>query len=166
MILTERTGDLLDLAEKGEVDVIVHQANLEHTFGAGIAKAIREKFPYAYLVDLTTPKGSIYKLGKFSVGRSSNLIDPIVVNMYSQVSLAPSITSYDAMVEALTGLREILWCYTSGKKIGFPYGIGCGLADGDWRIVKTIITTVFEDSDYEVVIVKLPENLTRAKESV
>jgi hypothetical protein len=31
------------------------------------------------------------------------------------------------------------------------------LADGNWRIVRTIIEEVFKDSRFEIVIVKLPK---------
>lgn len=159
MILTEKTGDLLAEAEAGNVDVIVHQANLEHTFGAGIALAIRLKFPYAFDADLSTPFNDPNKLGTFSVGRfpENPALYPTVVNMYSQTSLYPSHTSYDAMVEALTELRDRLEPMMQFQRIGFPYQLGSGLADGNWDIVKQIILSVFEDSRFEIVIVKLPE---------
>jgi Predicted phosphatase homologous to the C-terminal domain of histone macroH2A1 len=155
MILTEITGDLLVEAEKGNVDVIVHQANLEHTFGAGIARAIRLKFPYAFEADKRTPFNDPNKLGTFSIGNAPN--SPLVVNMYSQTSLYPSHTSYDAMVEALTTLRDRLEPLNVFNRIGFPYQLGSGLADGDWNVVKAIILSVFEKSRFEVVIVRLPD---------
>jgi O-acetyl-ADP-ribose deacetylase (regulator of RNase III) len=156
MILTKRTGDLL---EQTDIDIIVHQANLEHTFGAGIARAIKQKFPYAYEADLATPFCDKSKLGSFSVGRNITLQGPVVINLYSQTSLYPSHTSYDAMFEGLSHLRsrlEFAFPKTE-KKIGFPYQMGCGLADGNWQVVEAIIRAVFEDSRFEIVIVKLPE---------
>lgn len=160
MILTEKDGDLLVEAELGNVDVIVHQANLKHTFGAGIARAIRLKFPYAYDADLSTPYNDPSKLGTFSIGRFpvNPALYPTVVNMYSQTSLYPSHTSYDAMVEALTELRNRLDPMPQFTRIGFPYQLGSGLADGDWDVVKAIILSVFKGSRFEIVIVKLPED--------
>jgi O-acetyl-ADP-ribose deacetylase (regulator of RNase III) len=157
MILTEKTGDLLTEAEQGNVDIIVHQANLEHTFGAGIARAIREKFPYAFEADKRTSFCDPAKLGTFSVGANGG-VGPVVINLYSQTSLYPSHTSYDAIYEGLSDLRERLeFAFPDiQKRIGFPYQMGSGLADGNWSVVKAIILAVFEDSQFEVVIVKLP----------
>ena len=162
MKLTEPIADLLDLAENGDVDVIVHQANLQHTFGAGIARAIRERLPYAYEADLRTPKGSPKKLGHYSIGLKAN--SPVVINLYSQTSLYPSHTSYDAMFDGLTRLVNELTPLTQINTVGFPYQIGCGLADGEWNVVKAIILSVFEKSRFEVVIAKLPA--VAAKEAV
>lgn len=157
MILTKRIGDLLKLAEQGEVDVVVHQANIYHTFGAGIAKFIKERFPYAYRADLNTNEGDRHKLGYFSVGLPPKTVDlPVVVNLYSQEGLSPSHTNYDLLYKSLERLRnefEPLPVQT----IGFPYQMGCGLADGNWQVVEAIIKAVFEDTRFEIVIVKLPE---------
>jgi len=165
MILTEKTGDLLTEAEKGNVDIIVHQANLEHTFGAGIARSIRARYPYAFEADKRTPFGDPSKLGTFSVGANGG-VGPVIVNLYSQTSLYPSHTSYDAMFEGLSDLRKRMeFAYPNvQKRIGFPYQMGSGLADGNWSVVKAIILAVFEDSQFEIVIVKLP--LTNQKEGV
>src|SRR5690606_22954230 len=59
-------GNLLDLAEQGEFDVIVHGANCFCTFGSGIAKQIKDRYPKAYLIDQMTTKGDVGKLGKFT----------------------------------------------------------------------------------------------------
>lgn len=37
--------------------------------------------------------------------------------------------------------------------VAIPYGIGCGIANGDWNIVSKIIENVF--SDYGITIYKL-----------
>lgn len=153
MLLTEKDGDLLVEAELGNVDVIVHQANLEHTFGAGIARAIRFKFPYAFEADKKSPFNDPRKLGTFTLASSPD--GPLVINMYSQTSLYPSHTSYDAMVKALTELRDRLTPLEEFRRIGFPYQLGSGLADGDWNVVKAIILSVFQNSRFEIVIVRL-----------
>lgn len=155
MNLSKRIGNLLDLAVAGEVDVVVHQANLFHTFGNGIALQIAQRFPYAEQADKTTEKGSRKKLGSFSIGIRKD--KPVFINLYSQPTLYPSHTSYDAMYEGLTKLRNLLDPLTDQQVIGFPYNMGCGLADGDWSVVEAIIKAVFQDSRFGIVIVKLPE---------
>lgn len=150
MIITNQTGNLLET----NVQVIVHQANLYHTFGGGIAKAIAAKFPYAFDADKQTVEGDEAKLGGYSIGVNFNDGQPVVVNMYSQLEM--TITSYDYMFKALSQLARQL-DRLGFKTVGFPYNMGCGLADGNWEIVKVIIEQAFADTDIEVVIVKLPE---------
>lgn len=155
MQLIKRTGNLLDLAEQGVVDVLVHQANLFHTFGSGIARQIAIRMPYAAFADSLTVFGDTKKLGHYTLGLVEGR--PAVVNLYSQPTLAPSHTSYDAMVQGLTQLRDDFDPLPQVETIGFPYGMGCGLADGDWDIVEPIIKTVFRDSRFTIMIVKLLE---------
>lgn len=158
-MISYRIGNLLD---QPDIEAIVHQANIYHTFGAGIARAIRDTFPYAFAADKEfAPSGDEDKLGDFSVGSAWDSgvpvgFNPLVINLYSQVGLSPSHTSYDYMVEALSHLVQFLTLMDI-RKVGFPYQMGCGLADGNWEIVKVIIEQAFKDSDIEVVIVKLPE---------
>jgi O-acetyl-ADP-ribose deacetylase (regulator of RNase III) len=59
-------GDLLNLASIGEFDVIVHGCNCHCTMGAGIAAAIKKRFPEAYAADCATLKGDRSKLGTIS----------------------------------------------------------------------------------------------------
>lgn len=47
-MITTKTGDLL---KAQDVDVIVHRANLFHTFGGGIARFIGKIWPEAYEAD-------------------------------------------------------------------------------------------------------------------
>jgi hypothetical protein len=53
-------------------------------------------------------------------------------------------TNYDALRECLYKLRKVgenlHWSdYLPQDLIYLPYGIGCGLAGGDWNIVSKII---------------------------
>ena len=53
---------------------------------------------------------------------------------------------------ARTCLRKINHFYR-GKKIGLPL-IGCGIAGGDWNMVRAIIQQELKDCDVTVVIYK------------
>lgn len=44
-------GNLLDEFANNKLDYIFHNANIRNTFGAGIAKQIKERFPAAYEAD-------------------------------------------------------------------------------------------------------------------
>lgn len=148
-MIKEITGDLIDLAKKGEFDVILHGSNCHHTMGSGIAKQIKFEVPEAFAVDLETPYGDINKLGTISYTKKHSFT---VVNCYSQFRYGRNIqvyADYDAIERALTEVKKIF----PSKRIGMPL-IGAGLAGGDWNVIKVIIEKVFCDPDDDVTIVK------------
>lgn len=162
-MVTEKIGNLLE----GDVDVIVHQANLFHTFGAGIAAAIKKVFPEAYAADCATVNADINKLGTISVGQIKNPHNQIkaVANLYSQSGIGGKDrqTTYDAMVTGLHQLHERLMAAKGRGKVftlGIPWHMGCGLANGDWTIVRAIIEAEFGKSPINVIIYQRPEDVT------
>lgn len=51
-------------------------------------------------------------------------------------------------------LRYIkIWAENNSLSIAIPYGIGCGIANGDWNEVYKIIEKIFED--YNVTLYKI-----------
>lgn len=154
-----------NLLESDKCSVIVHQANLYHTFGAGIAAAIRMRFPEAYEADCKTVKGDLSRLGTYSAAKITRVTGgPVtsilyVVNLYSQNGIGGKdrLTSYDAMVQGLTTIKDKLERSAKQQTIGIPFLMGCGLANGDWRIVRAIIESVFGQSKVDVLIYTLPE---------
>jgi O-acetyl-ADP-ribose deacetylase (regulator of RNase III) len=143
------------------VDAIAHQANCFCTMGAGIAKTIKEKFPEVYAADCATTKGDRSKLGSFSYAYVRSPDNPqlrVVINLYAQYAYGRDKrqTSYDALVDSLTSLKEGMIrsqimttdsdsTYPPLRSLGIPYKMGCVNGGGDWRIVKTIITSVFDE---------------------
>ena len=53
------TGDLLDKAENGDYDIIVHGCNCFCVMGSGIAAQIRERYPEAAEIDKQTLRGNL-----------------------------------------------------------------------------------------------------------
>ena len=158
-MITEVVGNLLDT---DKCDVIVHQANLFHTFGAGIARAILDKFPEAFEADKKTDYGYKSKLGTYSSAKitdSKGTSIRFIVNLYSQTGLGGKDrqTSYDAMATALGNLRDRLEGRKDIFSVGIPFQLGCGLANGNWTVVRAIIESVFADSKIPVYIYTLPE---------
>lgn len=161
-MITEKVGNLLT---SPDVDVIVHQANIFHTFGSGIAAQIRKLYPLAYQADCVTGKGDIQKIGTYSHARIPSPLhrnkEVVVVNMYSQSGLGGQDrqTTYDGVVVGMTSLRDKLEASTNGRKlvVGIPYKYGCGLANGSWTIVRAILEDVWGKSPVKVVIYTLPE---------
>ena len=132
-MLKHTKGNLIDLAEQGKFDIIVHGCNCQNTMGSGIAKEIRERYPQAYEADTSagrTYQYPILKLGNFSVA-GDNPIDPKfeIVNAYTQVHYLPrgeDHFEYDSFKMILSKLA----CIAPDARYGFPY-IGMGLAGGD-----------------------------------
>jgi O-acetyl-ADP-ribose deacetylase (regulator of RNase III) len=141
-------GNLLTLALEGQFDVIVHQCNCYHNFGAGIALQILKKFPAAFEQDKLTPYGSRDKLGSIGfctipLGRGF-----VIVNGYSQFGCGANKirTEYDAV-------RNVFKCIKNqftGMRIGYPL-YGAGLAGGDWQIISKIIDEELSGEDHTLV---------------
>lgn len=134
-------------------DAYMHQCNCFCRMGRGIAPQLASAFPEVREVDNYTIPGDIEKMGHFSVTRKTS---PIIYNLYGQYhwkdhqpepgrntdygKLAYSIISASKDMES-KGVRSV----------GIPL-IGCGLAGGDWEIVKCIIEGAFMDTDIKVTL--------------
>lgn len=151
-------GDIFE----APVDIVIHQSNCHCTFGRGIAKEIKQRFPEAYTADCQTKKGDRSKLGTYSFARVNREKEGVrisyVFNMYSQYNYAGAAvhTDYQAMKKALLAIRNSI--ANTKLVIGIPYKIGCGLGGGDWDTVESIIRDVFEDSVFQVLICQREED--------
>lgn len=169
MIINYR-GDIFD----SDVNGILHQANLHHTFGSGIAAQIKAKFPDAYKADLETKEGDYHKLGTFSHARqfsnaSQRKID--IFNIYSQIGFRTvgnqCATHYPSVFTGMLAVKEYINLihpirYKLGHpikyKLGIPYKYGSGLAGGDWTEILKIIGKVFDTWGYDAVICRREED--------
>ncbi len=132
-------GNLIDLAEQGHFDVIVHGCNCFHTMGSGIAKEIRTRYPRVYAADIQyTDKGDKNKLGSFSwaivEGKVNNAFT--ILNAYTQYYYGRGGPHIDYL--ALRDVFHLIARDYRGKIIGYPK-IGAGLAGGDWDRIQGII---------------------------
>lgn len=158
------SGNILDAIG---IDAIVHQSNIHHTMGGGLARFIRWTYPEAYVADCQTPLGDINKLGTFSWTRVYNQNDKesslLIYNCYSQGNYGQDegvrYTDYDAVEECFKKVKEDLqekFKFRSKPIIlGIPYGYGCGLGGGDWTMVEHIINTIFKDGNVSVEVYRL-----------
>lgn len=139
-MLKHATGNLIDMAEQGEFDVIVHGCNCLNTMGSGIALEIRTRYPKAYAADtLATEQWTIpvAKLGNFTCATVGKGMPFIIVNAYTQVNFAPRGIDHFEYESFSLILRKLHAQWPAGK-FGFPY-IGMGLAGGDEiRIIKML----------------------------
>lgn len=145
-------GDLLQLAEEGRFDVIVHGCNCHHRMGAGIAKFVARRFPEALDADLATPKGDRSKLGTLSIARiERGDVQFALVNAYTQFDTRgpqPRV-SYPAISSCFRAIAQ----HFPGQHIAYPL-IGAGLAGGDWDLIAPRIDA--ELDGYTHTLVTLP----------
>ena len=113
--------------------IIVHQVNCRHVMGAGVALAIRRKYPKHYS-DFMSKSAT---LGDIVVTKINNSL--YIVGMYSQLNYGSKVrqTDYEAMKICLDKIIDFRKAHK--LVVYMPYGIGCGLAGGDWNIVSEII---------------------------
>jgi len=153
-------GNLLDMFDDGEFDMIVHGCNCICVMGGGIAAQVRARYPGASIVDeeFMVWNRPDEKLGKFSIydadgGNGTRFI----VNAYTQLYPAKSNTdkpfSYDAFASVLEKLIEFAEEEDQQFRIGFPR-IGSGLAGGNAAIIQNMIEEILvPSSHFDVTIV-------------
>ncbi len=138
-------GNILDVSW----GLICHQVNCQHVAGAGLALQIRNKY-YGWYSNYKNHPSALGEVGYYKVSLNPNLW---IANLYSQFhyTLHGCVTNYTAFEDCLNNIKE--WYPTHTDRVYFPYGIGCGLAGGDWNIILSIIERIIP----EAVIVKLGE---------
>ena len=132
--LKHKKGNLLDLAEAGEFDIVVQGCNCFNTMGGGIAREIRERYPMAATVDNETLKGDYNKLGNYTTAFTGKFL---IINAYTQYNMSQGTDVFE--YTAFDLLCQKLHNAYGTKRIGLPY-IGMGLAGGD----KTVILEQIE----------------------
>ena len=147
-------GNLLD----SDCEYICHQVNCQGVMGSGIAKQIRERWPYVF--------SSYHNYCSRHLGDTSGLLGNIwcvklndtrwVINIFSQDKFGydgTRFTSYDAFAKCLTAMRDRL---SKGSTIGFPKNIGCGLGGGNWKVISALIEEILGE-EYDVYIYELED---------
>jgi O-acetyl-ADP-ribose deacetylase (regulator of RNase III) len=148
-IMKTTQGDLILLAQKGHFDVIVHGCNCFNTMGAGIAKAIRDNFPAAFIADQQTARGDKSKLGTITIAETDIAEGRLtIVNGYTQYAYGRKgqKVDYEALRQVFKRVKEVF----SGQRIGYP-AIGAGLAGGDWQTIARIIDEELNGEDHTYV---------------
>ena len=173
MKFTTVKGNICD--RPNGINTIIHQANTQGVMGAGVALALKTKWPEVEKADqevherlravgMDNKERSEFLLGLYS--RAGNITgeEPTfaVYNLYGQElrrpSLAGAATSYDAVIR---GFRDIIINFKDrcaedsnfSPVIGIPHLMGCGIAGGDWDLYELIIKKAFEDTRFPVVFV-------------
>jgi O-acetyl-ADP-ribose deacetylase (regulator of RNase III) len=131
-------GNLIDLALKGEFEVIAHGCNCFCVMGAGIAEQMKNVFdannPEKFYLEGNLYIADINKLGQIDF--SPVLIPKGMINLvncYTQYAPGRNL-DYAALELCLKKISHQFKSYS----IGLPK-IGCGIAGGDWEIVEKMI---------------------------
>lgn len=141
-------GNILDAKE----NIICHQCNTEGIFGGGLAAQIGLKHPlcerctfeYASLAkdvnDTLVGSFYLYKTDKY-----------FIANCFSQND--DYSTNYIALYKIFSKL--FLICKHNNFSIALPYKYGCGIASGDWDVVRGIISELSNTFNINVTIYRL-----------
>jgi len=154
-MLYEITGNLI--TDK-RINVMCHQTNCRGRMGAGLAKQIAETYPVVKERDIAYCLENNYAKSKLLGTNLYVKVSPakICVNMYAQYNFGKGkrYTEYDKLSACLRKLGNKLSISDKSLIVGFPAGLGCGNAGGDWNIVKPMIEEFAEMVPQDVYIVK------------
>lgn len=131
MTIETRYGDMLAL-KRG---ILVHGCNVKGAMGAGIALAIKQRYPSVYRVYREAFEREGLALGTITFDEPEP--DLIIVNAVTQDHWQHSdptvvLADYEAIEQAFRLIRGI--ALDRKLPVHFPL-IGCGLARGDWNEV-------------------------------
>lgn len=155
-MIKEIQGDLLDT----DCQVIAHGVNCQGVMGSGVARALYEKWPkikglyHSYFEEFNAGTD-----GENFLGEIDSIQDirggKVLVNCFTQQYFGGDgrrYVDYEAMYQCMESLYG-LCLYYKVKEVAIPK-IGCGLAGGDWHIVKAILESVFPEDFVVKVYIK------------
>lgn len=147
-------GDLLEAKE----DILGHQVNCQGKMNSGVAKSIREKYPYAYHMYMKKCEANSKLnqetsnlLGKLQIATVET--DKHVANLFGQNFYGydkKKYTDEEALFSAFKRLRE--YAENFELSVALPYMIGCYRGGADWKIVEEYLLKAFDG--YEVTLYK------------
>lgn len=155
-------GDLL----KSPLQFIAHQVNCRGAMGSGLAKQIKLKYPHAYMcykenLSFNTSEDML-GFGEFIKVDETAYGPKYVINIYAQNFYGHNgcYTDYYAFESAWRKVIADMRCEFSKEDgcqlcIGIPYKIGCGLAGGDWNVIKDILERIEKTTNVLFIAYKL-----------
>jgi len=148
-VLKFEKGDIVT----GNYPIFCQQVNCKGVMGAGLAKQIKTKYSEVY--NQYKMYCDVASLGKCDYVPTKDR--RICINMFAQDGYGRDkrYTDYDAFKECLEHISFFMKFRSKNKpSIAFPYGIGCGLAGGDWYIILGMLKDFAEKIPQDVIIVE------------
>ena len=142
-MITIENDNILNASE----NIICQQVNTCGVMGSGLAKQIRDRNPEIFLkykkyCDSHSKQEMMGKVLCYPIG-----LLKYVCCIFGQENFGRNknivYTDYGALEKGFEIVKDE--CIKNNWTIAIPYGIGCGLANGDWNIVFGIINKVFDD---------------------
>lgn len=139
-------GDLIQLADHGHFDILIHGCNAFCTMGGGIAATIARRAPQAFNADCKTKKGDRSKMGTYTWAYVNDIYTKssyTIINAYTQYTFwdRSDMLDYVALKTVFERIKLDYDSTTNIPRIGIPL-IGAGLACGDWNMIESIIASV------------------------
>jgi O-acetyl-ADP-ribose deacetylase (regulator of RNase III) len=141
-------GDLLSV-DRG---IIVHGCNSCGYFNAGVAKAIREKYPQAYQDYMLHYRRGNTNLGNIITTKIRDDLYIVSGITQNEIGRIPqrcyvSYEAIEAVFKQVNTLAKIL-----NLPVNFPQ-IGAGLGGGDWNSIRNIIDTTLDQDIFSTCFV-------------
>ena len=139
----------------GNYPIFCQQVNCKGVMGAGLAKQIKEKYPEVYNYYKPFCDDGVAELGACNYIPTKD--KRICICMYAQDGYGRNkrYTDYEAFKKCLEHIEFFMKFHPKNKpSIAFPYGIGCGLAGGDWYIILGMLKDFAEKIPQDVIIVE------------
>lgn len=141
-------GDILE----SKADIIAHQVNCQGVMSSGVAKAIRNKYPFVFnkykeYIQKNTPEGSF---GTSQLIPIKNM-QKYIANLFGQFNYGydgDCYTNIEKLHSAMISLNE--FAEKHNCSICFPYKIGCVRGGADWDIVYRMICDIFKNVYVEI----------------
>lgn len=149
MIQVLQKTNLIELFQNNQLDGIAHQTNVERVMGKGIAKIIGDLFPES-LEALKSTQGI---LGDVSYVKTKHgYIWNATAQSYKGMGRK---TNYEAFYRCFEQIHLHCSQINPNFKLGVPFGIGCGLGGGDWQIISSMFSALFQESTVKLIICNL-----------
>ena len=155
MVEVVENSNLLDV-QRG---IICHQTNCIGVMGGGIALQIREKWPKVYILYREECLAFMPKPEHLLSHVQDVLVKDglVVANCYGQVFPGNGcMTDYKAWDVILDKLKDLSNYFN--LDLHFPWMVGCGLAGGDWNVMRKKIENAFSGPSTKVFIHRLEQS--------
>lgn len=154
-------GDIVQFP--GDVVVIAHGCNTKNCMGNGLAKQVRLQIPEAFKADTKAHKKRKNCAGSFSFCYVDKEETKRVYNLYQQEHFG--VLNFLALKKSLINmLKHLRSTGASHTKVGLPWKLGCGKANGNWNKVLPMILEVFDDFNNPLTFIQLYEEDNNEKE--
>jgi O-acetyl-ADP-ribose deacetylase (regulator of RNase III) len=148
-----KTLDFITLFDYYDADVYCHIVNCQGVMGRGIASEIKSRWPKLFQqYNELCMKNRDKNLGDcFLYADDKNCI----ANLFAQnrYGTEQRHLNYEALYTSVEKVKSYM-LLNDLKEVAIPENVGCGLAGGNWRIVKTIFEEIFKDTEIQLTIVR------------